>query len=139
MPNLGRAMYYLKSLCYNFLTVFFANYLIPGIEIVNPTKLPCLKGDILFAVVVGFLSSLIYPVLKGLDQRISYIRIAAGSCGIALISYAILKFAPIGIEIKTITGFFLGAAVVAAGGFITNLFEMRQSMKFPRPPEMPHI
>lgn len=129
-------MDYLKSLFYNFLTVFFANYIMPGIEIAHQTKLPHVGGDLLFALVVGCLNSLIYPILKTLDQKISLAQIALSACGIAFVAYTVLKFAPLGIEIKSVEGFLLASIAVALGGFLTNFFEMRRSMKYPKHPDM---
>ena len=36
---------YLKSLFFNFLTVFFANHIFSGIEVTSQTKLPHIGGD----------------------------------------------------------------------------------------------
>jgi hypothetical protein len=36
-------------------------------------------------------------------------------------------------------GYFLAAAAVALGGFLTSFFEMRRSMKYLKPPEMPRL
>ena len=46
-------MTYLKSLFFNFLVVFFANHVLPGIEVVKPTKLPHIGGDLTFAIALG--------------------------------------------------------------------------------------
>jgi len=132
-------MNYLKSLFFNFLTVFFANYLLPGIDVIHQTKLPLIGGDLLFAIVIGFLNSIIYPVLKVLDQKINIGRIALTAGSIAFGAYTILKFAPLGIEIKSVEGYLLAAIAVASGGFLTNFFEMRRSLKYPKPPEMPRM
>jgi hypothetical protein len=129
-------MNYLKSLFFNFLTVFFANYALPGIEIVHQTKLPYIGGDFLFAIGVGILNSLIFPVLKLLERPTNIKQISLSACGIAFGSYTILKFAPIGIEITSIPGFFLASTAVGLGGFLTSFFEMRRSMKYSRPPEL---
>lgn len=132
-------MNYLKSLFYNFLTIFFANYALPGIEIVHQTKLPYIGGDFIFAISVGILNSLIYPVLKVLDQQINIKRIALSACGIAFGSYTILKFAPLGIEIRSIGGYLLASVAVGLGGFLTSFLEMKRSIKYPKPPEMPRM
>jgi len=129
-------MNYLKSLFFNFLTVFFANYVLPGIEIIHQTKLPDIGGDLLFALAVGILNSLIFPALKMLDQQINIKRIALSAAAIAFGSYTILKFAPFGIEISSLSGFFLASFAVGLGGFLTSFFEMKRLMKYSRPPEM---
>ena len=132
-------MNYLKSLFFNFLTVFFANHLLPGIEVVKQSKLPHIGGDLLFAIVLGFLNSLIFPVLKVMDQKISVGRIAITASVLSFAAYAVLKFAPLGIEIKTVEGYLLAAGFVGAGGFLTNYLEMKRAFQFPKPPEMPKI
>ena len=129
------AMNYFKSLCYNFLTVFFANYVLPGIEIVHQTKLPHIGGDLWFAMVVGLINSLIFPVMKVLNQPISISRIALSAICISFGSYTILKFAPLGIEIKSVEGYIFAAVAVGLGGFLTNFFEMRRAPNLPRPPD----
>ena len=132
-------MNYFKSVCFNFLTVFFANYVLPGIEVVHQTKLPHIGGDFLFAAAIGILNSLIYPVLKVVNRPISIGQIALTACCIAFGSYTILKFAPLGIEIRSIEGFLLAAIAAGLGGFLTSFLEMRRSMKYPKPPEMPRM
>ena len=133
-------MNYLRSLFYNFLTIFFANYALPGIEIVHQTKLPYMSVEILYLLSsVGILNSLIYPVLKVLDQQINIKRIALSACGIAFGSYTILKFAPLGIEISSIGGYLLASFAVGLGGFLTSFLEMKRSIKYPKPPEMPRM
>ena len=106
---------------------------------IHQTKLPLIGGDLLFAIVIGLLNSVIYPVLKVLDQKINIGRIALTACAIAFGAYTILKFAPLGIEIKSVEGYLLAAIAVASGGFLTNFFEMRRSLKYPKPPEMPRM
>ena len=132
-------MNYLKSLFYNFLTVFFANYLLPGIEVVKHTKLPHIGGDLLFAIVIGFLNSLIYPVLKVMDQKISVGRIAMAASVLSFGAYAIMKFAPLSIEVKSVEGYLLASIIVGAGGFLMNYLEMKRSFRFSTPPEMPKM
>jgi uncharacterized membrane protein YvlD (DUF360 family) len=118
-------MHYLKSLFFNFLTVFFANHILPGIDVVNQTKLPHLGGDLIFAFALGILNTLIYPVLRLVDHSASAIKIG----GIALIlnfaSYAILKFLPIGIKITTVEGYIIASVIVAVGSFVTNYLDMK--------------
>jgi hypothetical protein len=130
---------YLKNLAYNFLTVFFTNYLFPGIDVVHLSKLPHIGGDLLFALVMGLLSSLIYPVLKVIDPTIHLARIGIVAGGLSFGAYAVLKFAPLGIEVKTVEGYFFASLAVALGAFLTNFFEMKRAGKFPKPPEMPRM
>jgi hypothetical protein len=135
----GAAMNYLKCLAFNFLTVFFANYILPGIDVVRQTKLPHLGADLPYALALGLLSSLIYPVLKVVDQKINPARIAIVAVCLSFGSYAVLKFAPLGIEVRTVEGYLFASAIVALVSFLTNFFEMKRSNKFPKPPEMPRL
>lgn len=121
-------MYYLKSLFFNFFIVFFANHILPGIDVANQTKLPHLGGDIIFAVALGFLNSLIFPVLKIVHQS-SIGKIGALALVINLVAYACLKLLPIGIHITSFTGYCTAAILVAIGSLFTNLFEMKHSGK----------
>ena len=125
-------MYYLKSLFFNFLTVFFANHILPGIDVINQTKLPHVGGDLIFALSLGLLNSLIYPVLC-LFHKESMAKIAALAVLVNFVSYAALKLMPIGIHISSLSGYAMAASITALGSFLTNLLEMRH--KTPRAPE----
>ncbi len=126
-------MYYLKSLVINFLVVFFADHILPGINVVNQTKLPHIGGDLMLAAALGLLNSLIYPVLRLIQREVSALKIALVSLILNFGAYAVVKFIPIGIQITSVEGYILASAVVALGGFLTNFFEMRRRKK----PETP--
>ena len=116
---------YLKSLFFNFLTIFFANHILSGIEVTNQTKLPHIGGDLIFAIVLGFLNSLILPILKLVDRQISAPRIALISIILNFSAYAILKLAPIGIEVSSVEGYIFASTMVSLGSFLTNYLEMK--------------
>ncbi len=119
-------MSYLKSLFFNFLIVFFANHLLPGIDVVTQTKLPHLGGDLIFAVGLGVLNSLIYPVLKALHKKSAMlVQIAIISILLNFGAYALLKLLPFGIHIASMEGYLFPAIAVTIVSFLTNLFEMR--------------
>jgi hypothetical protein len=119
-------MNYLKSLLFNFLIVFFANHLIPGIDVVVQKKLPHLGGDLLFALGLGLVNSLIYPALKVLNRKSSIIaQIAIISIILNFGAYALLKLLPFGIQISSLEGYLFPALVVTIVSFLTNVFEMR--------------
>lgn len=118
-------MSYIKSLFFNFLVVFFANHVLPGIDVVNVTKLPHFGGDLIFAIALGFLNSLIFPILKLIDRHLTTMRIAMIALVLNFAAYAILKLLPIGIHLETVEGYILGAIVVSVGSFLTNFLEMR--------------
>ncbi len=117
-------MYYLKILFFNFFIVFFANHILPGIDVANQTKLPHLGGDLMFAISLGFLNSLIYPLLK-LNNQASALKIAGLSIVINFVAYAALKLMPIGIHVTSLTGYLSASILVAAGSFLTNFLEMK--------------
>ncbi len=124
-------MHYLKSLFFNFLVVFFANHILPGIDVMNQTKLPHVGGDLSFAIVLGGINSLIFPVLK-LVGKASTMKIAGLALAINFIAYALLKILPIGIRIETIEGYCFAAVLVAFGSFLTNYCAMKHA-KVPPP------
>lgn len=117
-------MYYLKSLLINFLVVFFANHILPGLQVADQTRLPHLGGDLLFAAALGLLNSLIYPVLR-MVGRDSTVKIIIVALILNFAAYGLLKFLPVGIDVMSLEGYILVSAVVALGGFLTNFFEMR--------------
>jgi uncharacterized membrane protein YvlD (DUF360 family) len=125
-------MYYLKTLMFNFFVVFFANHIMPGIDVVNQTKLPHIGGDLIYAIALGFINSLIYPLLKVFNQA-TVLKIAGLSLVVNFIAYAILKLLPIGIHVTSFTGYFSAALLVSFGGFILNVFEMKYKKHRPEP------
>ncbi len=128
-------MSWLKSFFLNFIIVFFANYILPGIVIMHPTRLPHIGGELLFAIALGLLNSLIYPMLKVLDQRLNAGSISLAATILSFVAYGVLKFAPVGVEIVTLEGYLLASIIVAIGGFVTNYLELRRSSQPPKPPE----
>lgn len=118
-------MIYLKSLFFNFLAAFFANQFLPGIIVSDQTKLPHVGGDLMFAAALGFLNSLIYPVLKLVKQEPTGMRIALIALIINFVAYAIVKLLPIGVNITSVEGYFFGAVVVSIVSFLTNFLEAR--------------
>ena len=120
-------MSYLKSLFFNFLTVFFANHILPGIEVVSQTKLPHLGGDLPFAMFLGLLNSLIYPVLRLMDQRSNVLRIGMIALVMNFSAYALLKILPIGIHVSSVEGYLLASLIVSGASFLTNFLEMQSS------------
>jgi uncharacterized membrane protein YvlD (DUF360 family) len=106
--------------------VFFANYILPGVDAVSRTKLPYVGGDFLFAVALGILNTLIYPVLKLVDPNLNLSKIAVASFVLNFICYALVKFVPVGIQISTVEGYLFVSVIVSGGSFLTNYMEMKQ-------------
>lgn len=118
-------MYYLKTLFFNFLVVFFADHTLPGIEVMSQTKLPHVGADLIFAFALGLLNSLIFPILKLVKQEPTGFRIALIALILNFLVYAIIKLLPIGIHVMTVNGYVLASVVVALGSFLTNFLEMK--------------
>lgn len=129
-------MVYLKSLVINFLIVFFANHILPGINVVNQTKLPHIGGDLIFAVALGLLNMLIFPILKLVLKEVNWIKIAIVAVLLNFVVYAVVKIVPpLGIKITSVEGYVIASLVVAVGSFFTNFYEMQRSK--PKSPGMP--
>lgn len=118
-------MYYLKILFFNFLVVFFANHILPGIEVTSQTRLPHIGGDLIFAAVLGVLNSLISPVLHWIFHSLTLLKVAMTALLLNFAGYAIIKLLPVGIHITSVEGYILVAGVVTLGSFLTNFFEMK--------------
>jgi uncharacterized membrane protein YvlD (DUF360 family) len=129
-------MYYLKILFFNFFAVFFANHILPGIDVIDQTKLPHIGGDLMFAVVLGFINSLIYPVLRLLNQC-SFFKILGLSLVINFVAYAALKLMPIGIHVTSLMGYFCAGLIVSLSSFLTNFLEMKHKKNQCPPMQMP--
>ncbi len=125
VKNRGEFMYYLKTLFFNFLVVFFADHILPGIEVMNQTKLPHVGGDLLFAAGLGLLNSLIFPLLKLVKQRPTALRIALIALIMNFLSYAIVKLLPVGIHITSVEGYLFASLTVTLGSFLINFLEMK--------------
>lgn len=121
-------MNYLKALAFNFLIVFFANHVLPGVLVMDQTKLPHIGGDLIMAIALGVLNTLIYPVLR-LIKHESALKIAIVALILNFVAYAILKIVPIGISVINIQGYLIASAVVAIGSFLINFFEMKHQHK----------
>jgi hypothetical protein len=130
-------MKYLKTVFSNFLIVFFANHILPGIEVVDQSKLPHVGGDLSFALGLGFLNTLIYPILRWTGRARCLPHIALAALGLNFLSYAILKVLPIGIHVMSLKGYFVAALGVSIGSFITNFLQMKSSPVAPPAQEMP--
>lgn len=121
-------MNYLKSLLINFLVVFFADHLLPGIDVLNQSKLPHIGGDLLMAIGLGILNTLIYPVLK-LIGSVSAFKIALFVLVLNFAAYGVVKFISIGIDVIDIEGYVIASAIVSIGSFFTNFLEFRRDSK----------
>lgn len=124
---------FLKTFFYSSLAVFFVNYFIPGIHLVDPSKLPHIRGDVFFPLGLGFLNSLIFPALKVLDSTFSPLRLAVVIFVLNFAAYAFLKLLSIGIQIETVEGYLLGALLVSVLALLISGWEMRKNQPKPGP------
>ena len=122
-------MSYFKSLLFNFLCVFFVNHVIPGISIAYYTKLPKIKGDLIFSFGLGFISSLIFPVLRYFKCKPSHFKIGFISFIISFGAYAIINILPLGIKVTTAGSFILAGLIVWFGSYLTNHLEFSKYQK----------
>ena len=104
-------MTYFKSLLFNFLAVFFADHVIPGVDIQYYTKLPNIEGDLIFSFGLGLLNSLIFPALRFFRIKLSHFKIGWISFAISFGGYSIVNLLPVGIKIKT-PGAYIWAGLV---------------------------
>jgi hypothetical protein len=127
-----KIMHYLKSLFFNFLIIFLSFHIFAGIDLMDPTKLPHIGKDLFFAAGLGFLNSLIYPMLKVIDSRGIGLRIFFIAILLNFAAYALLKLLPLGISIDSLKSYAIVAGVVSLGSIFANYFEMKLGCKSTR-------
>ncbi len=120
-------MKYLKGLLFYCLIIFFVNYLFPGIEVMHQTKLPHIGGEMIFAVGLGFLNSLIFPFLKMMDGNVGLLRVSIGTLVLNFAAYALLKLLPLGVFVMHVEGYFMAVLAVSLGSVLLSYQHMRQS------------
>jgi hypothetical protein len=122
-------MGYIRRLFYYFWIVFFVNYLFPGIDVVDQTKLPHIGGDIIFAFVLGFLNSLIVPILKITDGFAGFVRVALSSLILNFAAYALLKLLPIGVLVTGVQGYLMVSFIVSVASIILSFVLLKKEPK----------
>ncbi|OHE77208.1 MAG: hypothetical protein A3F67_08340 [Verrucomicrobia bacterium RIFCSPHIGHO2_12_FULL_41_10] len=118
-------LFKVEMVFFQFLIVFFANHVLPGIYVIDQTKLPHVGGDLLFAFILGVINSIICPFLQ-MVKKTTFSKLFCVCFVLNFLGYAVLKIAPLGIQITSITGYFLAAGLVATGSFLINCFEMQE-------------
>ena len=119
-------MTYFKSLLFNFLCVFFVDHIIPGIQIAYYSKLPEIKGDLIFSFALGFINSLIFPALRYLKLKPSHFEIGLISFIISFVAYSIVNLLPVGIKVTTASSFVWASLIVWFGSYLTNHLEFKK-------------
>ena len=117
-------MTYLRSLFLNFLIVFFVMKVIPGIEVKSFENVPNIGADLFFSFIVGFLNSIIVPLLVGLDLKASNFKIAIIGFFISFLSFSIIGVFNLGIK-ANFTGVIIGGSIVWICSFFTNYLELK--------------
>lgn len=115
----------LKIFVINFLVVFFANHVLPGILVMDQTKLPHVGGDLIMAAGLGLINTLIFPVMKMIGHATA-LKIALAALVLNFAAYGLIKLIPIGIGVANVEGYLMASAVVAIGSFLTNFFELKR-------------
>src|SRR5688500_18847008 len=118
-------MHFLRSFFWNFFVIFFANHILPGIDVMKETKITHIGADLIFAIALAVINALIYPVLK-LSGRASVIQIAGLALIINFVAFALVKVLPLGIRILTIEGYVYASLLVTVCSFITNFLDAKQ-------------
>lgn len=121
-------MTYFKCLIINFLTVFFVNHVIPGIDVACFTKLPNIEKDIVYAFSVGFVNSLIFPFFVLFNIKPTHLKIGISSFLISFISYGIVNLMNLGVKISHIEAFIWATLIVWFMAYITNYLEIKHYM-----------
>ncbi len=119
-------MTYFKSLLINCLVVFFVNHVIPGLEIAYYTKLPHVGGELIFAFGLGFLNSLIFPVLYFFQFSPSHFKIGLISGVVSFGAYSIVNLLPVGIRITTGGAYIWSSLIVWFVSYLTNHLEYKR-------------
>lgn len=119
-------MKYVKGWFVNFLIIFFANHILPGIVVKGPAKLPHIGGEIPFAIVLAILNSLVYPIMHMVDKSMALAKLILAVVIINFSAYALLKFIPIDLHVETIEGYLLASVTVTAGSILAHLREMKK-------------
>lgn len=122
-------MTYFKSLVINFLTVFFVNHVIPGVEIAYYSKLPHIGGDLIFSFSLGFLNSLIYPVIILLKIKPTHFKVGLSSFFITFGSYSIVNLLPVDIKITSSGSYIWSSLIIWFVSYLTNHLELRKYLK----------
>ncbi|MDE3056307.1 MAG: hypothetical protein KGI80_06460 [Verrucomicrobiota bacterium] len=91
---------------------------------VDQTKLPHVGGDLLFAFLLGVANTIICSFLHTMRLR-SFYRLFSACLCLNFFAYGLLKWIPLGIQVRTFTGYFLAAGLVTIGSFLINCFEIQ--------------
>lgn len=117
-------MKYIKALFFSFLVIFFANYILPGIEVTNKTKLPHLGTDFPFAFALAFFNAFIYPAVQLFGRKSPVFQIITIATILNFAAYGSLSLMNLGIHVDSIKAYLLVTLVITIASIIANILEM---------------
>ena len=129
-------MKYIKVLFFTFLAIFFADQILPEIK-VTQTKLPHFGADIPFAFGLALLNSLIYPIVRGFKGNAPILQTAVIATILNFAAYGAMNLLHRGVQVETISGYFMVTIVVTVASFLANYFSMRADLASPAEPPLP--
>lgn len=91
----------------------------------------------MFALGLGLLNSLIYPILRMISLRLLALKIFLCAFVLNFIACGILKIASLGISIGSFKGYAILSLTISVGSFLINFFERKPASQAPEisPPE----
>jgi len=117
-------MTYLRSLFLNFLIVFFVARVIPGVKILFFENVPNIGADIFFSIIVGFLNSIIVPILVASETKVTNLKIVIIGFIISFLAFILISVFDFGIT-ANIMGIIIGGLLVWIFSFFTNYLELK--------------
>ncbi len=121
-----------------FVTIFFANYLLPGLALVNPSRWPRCEGDLIFPLTLALCNGIVFPGLRLLGLVGSSFRFILATVTVNAIAYGLLKFVSLGIRIVNWHGYLAAVIVVSLCSLFLG-FRDKRSWKDPQNPLGPSL
>ncbi|MDP1607926.1 MAG: phage holin family protein [Chlamydiales bacterium] len=130
-------MHYIKSLFFNILVIFLSLHIFNGVEVTDATQIPHIGGDLLVALGLGLLNSLIYPILRMVSLRLLAMKIFLCAFILNFMACGILKIVSLGVNIESFKGYAILSLTISVGSFLINFFERKPASQAPEfsPPE----
>jgi hypothetical protein len=105
------------------------NHIVPDVEIDYYTKLPHIGGDLIFSFSVGFINSLIYPMIVLFKVKPTHFKVGLSSFLISFGAYSVVNILPVGIKIASPGAFIWTALSVWFMAYLTNHLELKHYIK----------
>jgi uncharacterized membrane protein YvlD (DUF360 family) len=117
-------MTYFRSFILNFLAVLFIAHFAPGIATPYHESGSSFFADVFFAVIVGFLNTLIFPVLIFLEIYPTKVLLALFGAIVSFASFTVIAILPYGMDVDA-AGVLVGGLFVWMVSFVTNYLDLR--------------